>query len=70
MASFGRTAAQDVIWGDLNAIRAIVGAGLLDPTDGEYVPEAGGTSLEDLQDDWDDLVEDYTDIHSDNETFG
>ncbi len=70
MATFGRTAAQDVIWGELNAIRATVDAGLLDPTDGEYVPEAGEESLEDIQDRWDDFVADYADDHADNDTFG
>ena len=70
MATFGRTARQDVIWGELNAIRATVDAGLLDPTQGEYVPEEGGRTLEDLQDDWNDLVEEYQDAHSDNDTFG
>ena len=68
MATFGRTARQDVLWGLFNAIREIVGAGLLDPTQGEY--DGADPSLEDLQDDWDDLVEEYEDIHSDNETFG
>jgi len=53
-----------------NEIRAIVDKGLLDPTQGEYVPEEGGRTLEDLQDDWDDLVEEYQDAHTDNDTFG
>ena len=68
MAEFGRTDRQDVIWGELNAIRAIVDKGLLSPEDGEY----DGTDPEpvDLQDDWNDLVEEYDDIHTDNETFG
>lgn len=70
MASFGRTARQDVLWGEFNAIREIVGAGLLDPTQGEYVPDEGERSLADLQDDWNDLVEEYQDLHSDNDTFG
>ena len=68
MATLGRTDRQDVIWGELNAIRAIVDKGLLDPTQGEY--DGVDPTLEDLQDDWDDLVEDYEDIHTDNDTFG
>ena len=68
MPTFGRTARQDILWGEFNAIREIVGAGLLDPTQGEY--DGTDPTLEDLQDDWNDLVEEYEDIHSDNETFG
>ena len=68
MTTFGRTDRQDVLWGEFNAIRAVVDKGLLDPTQGEY--DGADPSLEDLQDDWDDLVEEYEDIHSDNETFG
>ncbi len=68
MATFGRTARQDVLWGEFNAIRAIVDKGLLDPTQGEY--DGTDPAPEDLQDDWDDLVEEYGDIHSDQNTFG
>ena len=68
MLTFGRTARQDVIWGLFNAIRAIVDKGLLSPEDGEY--DGADPSLEDLQDDWNDLIEEYADIHSDQDTFG
>ena len=68
MTTFGRTARQDVLWGEFNAIRAVVDRGLLDPTQGEY--DGTDPTLEDLQDDWDDLVEEYADIHSDQNTFG
>jgi len=68
MATFGRTARQDVLWHEFCAIRAIVDKGLLSPEDGEY--DGTDPAPEDLQDDWDDLVEEYEDIHSDNDTFG
>ena len=36
MATFGRTARQDVLWGEFNAVRGTVDAGLLSPEDAEY----------------------------------
>lgn len=63
MTSFGRTTRQDVIWSEFNAIRAIGGYDLLSPEDGGY--ETDG-----LQDDWDDLAEEYAEIHTANDTIG
>ena len=66
MASFGRTAAQDVIWVSLNDIRATVDKGLLSPDDGDYE----GDDLVALQAEWDALVAEYVAIHTANETKG
>jgi len=68
MASFGRTARQDVIWGLLNAIRDTVDAGLLGPDDGEY--DGIDPDPDDLQAEWDALIDEYAAIHAANETFG
>ena len=70
MATFGRTPRQDTIWEELNAIREYY-PGLLDPTEGGYVQEEDDDpELVDLQDDWDDLVEEYEEIHVVNATKG
>ena len=66
MASFGRTARQDVIWGLLNAIRDTVDAGLLGPDDGDY----DGDDAVALEAAWVALVAEYAAIHAANETFG
>ena len=68
MATFGRTARQDVLWGEFNGIRDIVDKGLLGPEEGEY--DGLDPEPADLIDEWNDLVEEYADIHADNETFG
>ena len=71
MTEFGRTARQDVLWDGFQDIRDIVDKGLLSPEEGEYEPvEEGDPEADDLQDDWDDLVEEYEEIHTDNETKG
>ena len=66
MASFGRTARQDVLWGEFNAIRDTVDAGLLGPEDAEY----DGADVVALTAAWDALVVEYAAIHTANETFG
>ena len=66
MASFGRTARQDVIWGLLNAIRGTVDAGLLGPDDGDY----DGDDLVALEATWVALIAEYAAIHTANDTFG
>ena len=63
MTSFGRSARQNVIWDEFQAIRDIGGDALLDPEAGEY--ENNG-----LQDEWDALVTEYNEIHTANETKG
>ncbi len=65
MATFGRTAAQNVMWLRFNAIREIGDMGLLSPTEGEYDDEEG-----ELSEEWDELVIEYREIHTDNGTFG
>ena len=66
MTDFGRSSRQDIIWTELNEIRDTVGAGLLDPTDGEYT----GDDLVALQAAWDALVVEYVAIHVTNSTKG
>jgi len=69
MANFGRTARQSEIWNEFDAIRVIVDMGLLCPDDGCYserCPEDEG----ELQEEWDELVEEYVEIHTENGTFG
>jgi len=71
MATFGRTAAQDVIWDRLNTIRNMYtqpGA-LLEPDEG-LSDGMDQDDIDDLQDEWDDLLVDYADIHEANGTFG
>lgn len=63
MATFGRTAAQDVIWARLNVIREIGGGTL-------YSPEEGGYGDDELQEEWDELLAEYAEIHTENNTFG
>ena len=71
MALISRTARQNEIWDEFQAIRNIVEYGLLDPTAGGYEPEEeGDPEADDLQNDWDDLVEEYEDIHTENDTKG
>ena len=65
MATFGRTAAQDVMWVELNDIRNTVDAGLLGPEDGDYEDGEG-----ELQEEWEELIVEYREIHTDNGTFG
>ncbi len=65
MASFGRTAAQDVIWVQLNGIRATVDAGLLGPDDGGYNGDEG-----ELQEAWEEYIVEYNEIHTENDTKG
>lgn len=67
MASFGRSTRQDVLWGEFNAIRAIIDMGLLSPEDGL---EAGDPLIALHQPDWDAFVVEYAAIHTANETFG
>ena len=64
MASFGRTARQDVIWVLFNDIRVIVDEGLLDPDEGEYEDDGS------LQAEWDALETEYDAIHAANDTKG
>ena len=64
--SFGRTDRQDEIWGELNAIRGVVDAGLLGPEDGEL--ESGDAVW--LQDEWELLIEEYNAIHESERTIG
>jgi len=66
MGSFGRTERQDVIWGELNAIRDTVDAGLLGPDDGDY----DGDDLVALEAEWQALIAEYLAIHVANDTFG
>lgn len=66
MTSFGRSARQEVIWGDLNAIRGVVDAGLLGPEEGEY---AGDDAVA-LEATWQAFITEYNLIHTTNETFG
>lgn len=63
MASFGRTERQNQIWIRLNAIREIGDKGLLDPTYGEYGDD-------ELGEEWVELVAEYAEIHTENNTFG
>ena len=63
MATFGRTAAQNVIWLRFNAIREIGDMGLLSPTEGEYGDD-------ELAEEWDELVVAYREIHTENGTRG
>ena len=71
MVEISRTDRQNEIWDEFQAIRNIVDYGLLDPTAGGYEPEdEGDPEADDLQDAWNDLVEEYGDIHTDNETKG
>ena len=65
MATFGRTAAQDVIWVRLNAIREIGDKGLYGPEDGGYDDDEG-----ELSEEWDELVAEYARIHTENGTKG
>lgn len=70
MTSFGRTARQDVLWDGFQEIRNEVDEGLLSPEQSSYVEYEGGPELEDLIDSWDDLVEEYNEIHTENSTKG
>ncbi len=63
MASFGRSARQNVIWDELQDIRDIGGGSLYSPEDGDY--ETNG-----LQVDYDALVAEYIAIHVANDTKG
>ena len=67
MASFGRSDRQEVIWGELNAIRGEVDKGLLSPEDGL---EALDPLIALYHPTWDALVIEYAAIHTANETFG
>lgn len=67
MAEFGRTDRQDVIWGELNLIRAAIDKGLLSPEQGL---EEGDPLIVLHQADWDAFVLEYAAIHTANETFG
>jgi hypothetical protein len=66
MATFGRTARQDVLWDEFNDIRATVDKGLLSPDDAEY----DGDDAVALQTRWDEVVTEYEAIHETNSTFG
>ena len=70
MTSFGRSARQNVIWDEFQAIRDEVGEGLRSPEDSSYMEYEGGPELEDMIDDWNDLVNEYEEIHTENETKG
>ena len=71
MAEFGRTQEQDDMWEDLNEIRQQYESEgcLLTPTEG-MADTTDPDDLEDMQDTYDDLLADYADAHSDNDTFG
>lgn len=71
MTEFGRTARQDVIWDEFQAIRDEIDEGLRSPEEAvDYEEYEGGPQLDDMQDAWDDLVEEYEEIHAENETKG
>ena len=72
MATFGRTAAQDVIWERLNAIKNLYAqpGNLQEPDDGLVGAGYTQDEIDDLQDEWDDIVETYADAHEANDTFG
>ena len=70
MSEFGRITRQDTIWTELNDIRAEIDEGLRSPEESSYEEYEGGPELADLQGDWEDLVEEYEDIHADNDTKG
>lgn len=70
MTDFGRTARQNVIWDEFQDIRDEIDEGLLSPADSSYEEYEGGPELTDLIDDWDDLIEEYEEIHTENETKG
>ena len=71
MATFGRTTRQGVIWDLLQDIRDEVDEGLRGPEEAvDYVEYEGGPELVDLISDWDDLVEEYGEIHTENDTKG
>lgn len=70
MTDFGRTARQDVIWTELNDLRSEVDEGLRSPEESSYVEYEGGPELADMIVDWDDGVEEYREIHTENDTKG
>ena len=70
MADFDRTDRQDTIWSELNDIRIEVDEGLRGPEESSYVEYEGGPELVDLISDWDDLKEEYEEIHAENDTKG
>lgn len=70
MTEFGRTARQNEIWDELQDLRDEVDEGLLSPEESSYAEYEGGPELADLIVDWDDKVEEYEDIHTENETRG
>lgn len=65
MATFGRSARQNIIWGLLGDIRVTVGAGLRSPDEEGYDEDDG-----ELQAEWEELQTEYKAIHAANETKG
>ena len=70
MTEFDRTARQNVIWDELQDLRDEVDEGLRSPEESSYIEYEGGPELADMIVDWDDLVEEYDEIHEANETKG
>ena len=67
MASFGRTARQDVLWVLFNDIRDIIDEGLRAPEDAENYEGGDEVALQVL---WDAYDVEYTAIHTANGTKG
>jgi len=70
MSEFGRTTRQDTIWSELNDIRIEIDEGLRSPEESSYVEYEGGPELADLIDSWDGCVQEYEEIHAENDTKG